>query len=165
MISVKHSLNSVATALRRIEAETDRTVTRAARRPLRDARKAAVDEFKRKGITRSVFGHDPNPKGLEQLVRAWAKARRGYYVVGLTAGGLASLVDRGGKTKAHTIAPRHKTRLMLKPSDRFVSGAVKHPGSRIPADPTTEPLLKRTLPKIETEIEKDLQALIRGEGL
>lgn len=128
------------------------------RRGLSTAREEALRAFQGRGIGRTLFRTDRG-QGERLVTLEDVKATEGGAEGGIKLSGLAALQEAGGRTKAHTIAPKRTTVL------RFAEGGsilfrstVRHPGSRVQGVPFAEPALLRAEPAMASDMDAALQS-------
>jgi hypothetical protein len=135
-----------------IEAETKNGI----RRGLNRLRKATADEFRSRGVGRSIFAKGYKKGALKTiLAREKVKKVGETYQVGLRIKGIAAIVGLGDKTASHDIGADRKV-LSNRGGGFFAVGRVKHPGSRFQRDDFPGRALSRTGGEFRSEVSKGL---------
>lgn len=136
----------------KLAAELPREYENAMKRVLRRARTVAAGKIRSRGIGRALWGKGRSTATLSLKVE---RVKRSGTTLsgGLEAKGVAAMIDQGGMTKPHVIKPKNGTVLALKlPGGRAFARAVRHPGSRIPA----QPFMKTAQAAVESDLPKEL---------
>lgn len=138
-----------------LELELPKLVQNAARSALHAGRMAATKDFISRGVGRKIWGGGGRFKkdlsGARLIInRMRLKGpKEGPWHTGISAKGLAAIVETGGKTKAHFI--RRRSGIILKKP-------IWHPGSQMQRDPFLQkavPVMEREYPaKLNRAIEK-----------
>lgn len=142
-------------SLNLLEIEMPKLVQNAARSALHAGRMAATKDFISRGIGRKIWGGGGRFKkdlsGARLIINRvkFRGPKEGPWSSGISAKGLAAIVQTGGKTRSHFIRQR-KGITLKKP--------IWHPGSQMQADPFLEkavPVMEREYPvKLNSAIEK-----------
>lgn len=137
-----------------LELEMPKLVQSAARSALHAGRMAATKYFISRGLGRKIWGGGGRFKrdlsGARLIINRvkFTGPKAGPWLSGISAKGLAGIIQTGGKTRAHNISKR-KGILLKKP--------IWHPGSQMQADPFLEkavPVMEREYPiKLNRAIE------------
>lgn len=144
--------------------------TRAAiRRGQNRLRKAVGEEFRARGVGQAIFRRGYSKGALKTiLARERVKKVGDSYEVGLRIKGIAAIVGRGDRTKAHTIKPSKWSGdsvstikagsgiLANKANGFFARGPVAHPGSKFERDDFAGRALGRTRGEFRAEVDKGM---------
>lgn len=142
-------------SLNLLELELPRLVQNAARSALHAGRMAATKAFISRGLGRKIWGGGGRFKrdlsGARLIINRvkFKGPKVGPWMSGISAKGLAAIVQTGGKTRAHFIKKR-KGITLKKP--------VWHPGSQMQADP----FLEKAVPVMEREYPTKLNRAIES---
>ncbi len=130
-------------------------LTKAAiRRGQNRLRKAVVDEFRSRGVGRAIFGQKVTATSMKTIVaREKVKKTGERYEVGIRVKGIAAIVAKGEKTKAHPIG--HSNKLMASKARGFAArGTVQHPGSQMQRDDFPGRAVEKTRGAFAAEVGK-----------
>lgn len=135
---------------------TERETKNGIRRGLNRLRTAVGDEFRSRGVGRSMFQKGYRKGALKTiLAREKVKKVGSVFEVGLRIKGIAAIVARGDKTKAHTIGQSGK--ILANPASGFFArGRVNHPGSKMERDDFPGRALDRTSGAFTSEVAKGM---------
>lgn len=118
-------------------------------------RRAVAEEFRSRGVGAAIFRAGYSASGLKTiLAREKVKKVGNTYEVGLRIKGVAAIVAKGDRTKAHPIKPQRGTALGNKAAGFFARGPVAHPGSQFNRDDFPGRALARTTGEFRTEVAK-----------
>lgn len=127
----------------------------AIRRGQNKLRTAVAEEFRTRGIGAAIFRDGYSASAMKTiLAREKVKKRGEVYEVGLRVKGIAAIVAKGDRTKAHKIKPQRGTVLANPATGFFARGAVDHPGSRFQRDDFPGRAMERTRGAFAAEVGK-----------
>jgi len=177
-VSTFASFKAYAAGIRKWETgQRRRAITLGARSGLRLAHRDAMKRFTSHGIGRAIWGRDVTSSGgarkgsnlptfikLEKT-RWTARGLEGA----LKAKGLPALVERGGRTRPHTITSKSdgviKFSLPSLPGGFGFAPKVKHPGAVVPSRPFMRPALEGHVGLIARKIDERLAASVKASGI
>jgi hypothetical protein len=151
----------MASALERFGKDAPREQINAIRRGLTFARGLVIAHIRRTGVGQALWGRKAS--GARLMVPRQRVTRSGNTIHGgLLLKGLAAMIETGGHTAPHAIAPKLKpalARALPGGGSFFSKTPVQHPGSRVPAQPSAQASMREALPRIAQEIDKGMQRL------
>lgn len=125
--------------------------------------------FREKNPGRSIFRRRRKGFAAPPLAVS-VRSRRGQspetYAFRLTVKGMAALIEKGGRTKAHRQVPKKAKVLRFEASGGAVfAKQVQHPGSKLPRNPVAERAVKRVAAKLPANLDRSLQRAVTQAGL
>lgn len=153
-MSVTFYMSGRAKKLRTLPQILEGETKAAMRRGQNRLRTALGEEFRQRGIGAAIFGRRLTGAGLKTIIaREKVKKIGELYEVGVRVKGVAAIVAKGGRTKAHGIGAAGK--LLANPASGFVArGRVMHPGSQLQRDGFTGRAMAKTAGSFRTELAK-----------
>lgn len=151
-----------------VEGETKAAIRRGQNR----LRRALFEEFRSRGLGRSIFAKEGMStgralKGIKTVIAREKVQKRGeLYEVGIVIKGMAALVAKGGRTTAHAIKPSKYAGdsvgtiragsgiLANKAAGFFARGSVNHPGSQMKRDDFPGRAIQKTSGEFKAEVGK-----------
>lgn len=164
----------VSGALLRLSgAETMRLAETVVRKGMLQIRAAAYSEFRSSGIGRRIWGGDgisrsfigPLMQGqrrkssnLGKFIRTKvAKRSNTGFTLTFEVKGLPAMVEEGGQTRPHEIAPKLAEFLVYRTKSGVLhvsKGPVQHPGGPVAKDPYLGPEIDRRAPRIGDDLQR-----------
>lgn len=135
---------------------TERAIKNGLRRGQNKLRTALGEEFRSRGVGRAMFQRGYRKGALKTiLAREKVKKSGEVYEVGIKIKGIAAIVARGDRTKAHPIGVPGK--ILANPAAGFFArGRVNHPGSQMVRDDFTGRATNRTEGAFRSEVAKGM---------
>lgn len=162
-----------AAALRALGAKgLKRAITNGMKRGLSVGRAQALKDLRSKGVGRALWLRRNSKKkgisGTPPLVVTVGKVRQsgGEYSSSLQEKGMAALIEKGGRTKAHKIQAKGSKLLHFGSGGRWsFAKVVSHPGSMVQAQPHLARAAAAAGAAIPPQIDAGITAAIREVGL
>lgn len=164
MASVDYYVSGRLKRLQTLPQIMEREVKSGLRRGLTRLRSAVGDEFRSRGVGRSIFAVGYRKGALKTiLARERVKKSGDGYEVGLRVKGVAAIVARGGRTRAHPIGAAGQV-LANPKTGFFVRGRVNHPGSQMQRDDFPGRALAKVGGAFRVEVDKGMARVAEVVG-
>lgn len=158
----------VVRQLKSLQAGFSAPILAGLRKGVRRARKPAQDRLRATGLGRALQakrGKAGTPPVDVSVGRARMVGPEAFEC-SLQAGGMAGLLDAGGKIKPHKIAAKNGKALIFQGSRGLVvTQIVNHPGALVQAAHALRPALDAVTPGIAADIDSELQRYVERERL
>lgn len=132
-------------------------VKRALRRLGTKVQRSMVEEFRRRGVGRQLFGR--KAAGARKIIRRSRLRETVLDIIQpIKISGLAALQQEGGHTRGHTIVPKTRPLLAFRVQGRPIfTTKVNHPGSNMPAIPFADAAASKHRSDFSAEIAKEIE--------
>jgi len=149
-----------------------KVIGNAIRRGVRAAAAAALKRVRERGLGRALWtNRNSKRKGISGtpplIVRASRVKRSGpTWSAGITAHGVAALIQTGGRIKPHKITAKLAKRLVFKLGDRWIATkSVRHPGASVQAQPFLEQAAREAESTVAKAGQEGIAAALREAGI
>ena len=158
-------LNQAVTKMMQLDLKLDNKILARLRAEMKSVKGDIEDHYRsRSGLGRALWHATKRPSGKPPLlVKVGRTSKKGdTYVTGIVVTGMAALIEKGGRTKAHKIRPLTAKRLAFNVGGNAVfAKLVQHPGSTVTPTPVARPDLQRAKERIASGLQIALLELSR----
>lgn len=149
------------------EREVLRVAQNAFRRTARHIRKEIVDNSRKRGILRRLYGRKRKDLNRSLKLSRVRRHRDDYEAPLSSTSGLMAIQELGGRFKPHEIRPKNAPKLVFVTHGRLVvTSKVNHPGATHPKMPVFWPAVQESGPRLRAEtaqaIADHLRSSLRG---